>query len=115
MAASIWALPWGSALAVRTRLYQGLYWATPKRSTLWAVDPDALSVTPLADLGGVGDTSFAGQVPLGDGRHLVFDYTSPPFPRWRPWVVGQLRPTRIYAVEVDLTQTDIAVGPSAIQ
>ena len=79
------------------------------------MDTDALSVTPLVDLGGVGDTSFAGQVPLGDGRHLVLDYTSPPFPRSRPWVVGQLRPTRIYAVEVDLTQTDVAVGPSVIQ
>ena len=27
-------------------------------------------------------------------------------PSWRPWVIGQLRPTQIYRVEVDLTQTD---------
>ncbi len=83
-------LPWGSDL-LRTRLYQGIYWATPKRSTLWSVDPDALTVTPLADLGGVGDTSFGAQVPLGDGRHLIFDYSSPPRPSWRPWIVGQLQ------------------------
>jgi hypothetical protein len=107
-------LPWGSRLT-RTRLYQGIYWATPKRSTLWAVDPEALAVTPLADLGGVGDTSFGAQVPLGGGRHLVFDYSSDPFPRWRPWVVGQLRPTQIYGVEVDLTQTDVATRPSSIR
>jgi hypothetical protein len=99
----------------RTRLYQGIYWATPKRSTLWAVDPDALTVTPLADLGGVGDTSFGAQVPLGNGRHLVFDYSSARFPSWRPWIVGQLRPTEIYAVEVDLTQTDVATRPSSTQ
>jgi hypothetical protein len=107
-------VPWGSALT-RTRLYQGVYWATPKRSTLWSVDPDARSVTPLVDLGGVGDTSFGAQVPLGDGRHLVFDYSSPPFPRSRPWVVGQLRRTEIYRVEVDLTQTDSSNRPSSIQ
>ena len=100
---------------MRTRLYQGIYWATPKRSTLWSVDPDALTVTPLADLGGVGDTSFGAQVPLGDGRHLVFDYSSPPRPSWRPWVIGQLRSTQIYRVEVDLTQTDRSKRPSSIQ
>jgi hypothetical protein len=101
----------GSPLT-RTRLYQGLYWATPKRSTLWSVDPDALDVTPVTDLGGVGDTSFGAQVPLGGGRHLVFDYSSAPFPKSRPWIVGQLRPTHIYSVALDLTQTDSAVGPS---
>ncbi len=104
----------GSALT-RTRLYQGISWATPKRSTLWAVDPVGLEVAPIADLGGVGDTSFGAQVPLGLGRHLVFDYSSPPFPAWRPWVVGQLRPTQIYGVEVDLTHTDVAVLPSTIR
>lgn len=107
-------VPWGSALT-RTRLYQGIYWATPKRSTLWAVDPDALEVTPVADLGGVGDTSFGGQVPLGGGKHLVFDYSSPPFPSSRPWIVGQLRRTEIYAVEVDLTQTEVTPRPSFTQ
>jgi hypothetical protein len=107
-------LPWGAPL-VRTRLYQGLYWATPKRSTLWLVDPDQLSVTPIVDLGGVGDTSFGAQVPLGNGRHLIFDYSSSPRPSWRPWIHGQLHATGIYRVDVDLTQTDNSSRPSLSQ
>lgn len=99
---------------LRTRCYQAVWWLTPKRSTLWHVDPDELTLTPLADLGGVGDTAFGAEVPLGGGRHLVFDYTSPPRPRWRPWLAGMLGPSRVYAVEVDasaLTHTDVAHRP----
>ena len=63
--------------------------------------PDALTATWLADLPSAGDTAFAGAVPTTDGRgHLVFNYSSPPARRWWPWVVGQLRPTHIYVVEV---------------
>ncbi len=107
----------GSPL-VRTRAYQAIWWLTPKRSTLWQVDPAQLTVRPLADLGGVGDTSFAAEVPLGGGRHLVFDYTSPPRPRWRPWLAGMLGRTWVYAVELDasgLTQTEVDPRPTTIR
>jgi hypothetical protein len=86
--------------AVRTRLYQLLYWLTPKRTALYAVDPDALTLTWLADLPSNGDTAFAAQVPLDDNTHLVANYSSRTDRRWWPWVLGQLRPTHIYAVEL---------------
>jgi len=91
----------------RTRLYQLLYWVTPKRTALWRVDPVTLDVTWLADLPSRGDTCFPAIVAEGDGRYTVYNYTSP-IDRWdRPWVAGQLGPTHIHAL--DLTITDAIV------
>jgi hypothetical protein len=86
----------------RTKLYQALYSATPKRTALYEVHPEQGALTWLADLPSAGDTAFAGGVPLGEGRWLIANYTSPPDRGWWPWVLGQTRPTSITAVEVDL-------------
>ncbi|HEX7133316.1 MAG TPA: hypothetical protein VF228_12115 [Iamia sp.] len=86
---------------VRTKVDQLVYALTPKRTAVYRIDPEALTATWLGDLPSAGDTAFAAVVPSasGDG-HLVFNYTSPVRRRWWPWVVGQLRPTSIYSVEV---------------
>ena len=67
----------------------------------YRIDPDELTATWVADLPSAGDTSFAGAVPTADGEgQLIFNYSSPVDRGWWPWVVGQLRPTHIYSVEV---------------
>ncbi|WP_426574658.1 sialidase family protein [Aquihabitans sp. McL0605] len=86
---------------LRTKVNLLAYVLTPKRTAVHRIDPDALTATWLGDLPSAGDTSFAAEVPTADGHgHLVFNYSSPVRHRWWPWVVGQLRPTHIYAVEL---------------
>jgi hypothetical protein len=103
-------LRWLSPM-LRTKIDQLAYWLTPKRTAVYAIDPDALTATWCTDLPSAGDTAFAGSVPLdphpddrpGVTRHLVFNYSSPTTKAWWPWVVGQLRPTHVYAVELTIT------------
>ena len=93
---------------LRTRLYQGLYWATPKRTAVYQVDPDDRTLTWLTDLPSAGDTAFAAAVPADpdradDGRWLVANYSSP-FDRVRwPWLRGQLGPTRIHGLHLTVS------------
>src|SRR5262249_48163836 len=84
----------------RTRLYQLIYWATPKRTALWRVDPDSLDITPLADLPGRGDCCSPAVVPKQPGSFTVYDYSSPLDRPNRPWFFGQRGRTVIYETEV---------------
>ena len=86
---------------LRTKVDQLVYWLTPKRTSIYRIDPDGLIATWLADLPSAGDTAFAAEVPnaTGDG-HLIFNYSSNVRRGWWPWFLGQLRPTHIYSVEV---------------
>ncbi len=90
----------------RTRLNQLAYWLTPKRTAIYQIDPEALTATWLGDLPSAGDTAFAATVPLGDHRHLVFNYSSPVTLGWLPWLAGQLMPTHIYATTLRLPPPD---------
>lgn len=86
---------------LRTKVDMAAYALTPKRTAIFRIDPDARTAEHLADLPSAGDTAFAASVPTADGRgHLVFNYSSPVRRRWWPWMLGQLRPTHIYCVEV---------------
>ena len=87
---------------VQTLAHELDYWLRPKRCSLWRVDPESLEVEFVLDLPSRGDTSFPALVPLGGGRYLVYNYTSPldgtdPF-----WLQGQLGPTLIYSVVLTL-------------
>lgn len=105
------ALPGGPWLpdGARTRLDQLAYWLTPKRTALYAVDPDALALTWCADLPSAGDTAFAAEVPASPddgartgGAHVVFNYSSPTGRGWWPWLAGQLNPTHVYALDLTI-------------
>jgi hypothetical protein len=87
---------------VRTRVQQLAYSLTPKRTAVYRIDPEELTATWLGDLPSAGDTAFAGEVPHAEDprRHVVFNYTSPVRHRWWPWMLGQLRPTQLYSVEL---------------
>jgi hypothetical protein len=84
----------------RTMAYHLAYWVTPKRSALWRVGPDDLSLTHVADLPGRGDTSFAAVVPDGPDAVWVYDYSSPLAGRDVPWCVGQFGRTAIHRSRV---------------
>ncbi len=77
------------------RVDQAVWSLTRKRSTLYRVDPDRGTITPVVDLPSRGDTSFAAVVPEPDGSLLVADYTSPETGGDPMWLRGQLRPTVI--------------------
>jgi hypothetical protein len=88
----------------RTRLYQLLYWATPKRTALWHIDATTLEVTWLCDLPGRGDCCFPAIVAEGDGRFTVYDYSSPLDRPNRPWFLGQRGRTMIYEMPLQITR-----------
>lgn len=89
--------------ADQTTAYEADYWQRPKRCALWKVDPTALTVDFVLDLPTSGDTCFPGLVELGDGRYLLYDYTSPlDADVDRSWQDGQFGPTSIYWVTLTL-------------
>jgi hypothetical protein len=88
----------------RTRLYQLLYWATPKRTALWHVDAATLELTRLADLPGRGDCCFPAVVPERDDRFTVYDYSSRLDRPNRPWFFGQRGHTMIYELPMRIVR-----------
>ena len=69
----------------------------PKRCALWSVEQDTLKVSFILDLPSAGDTCFPELITLGEGRFVVFNYTSPLGQEADPtWVTGQFEPTLIY-------------------
>jgi hypothetical protein len=94
---------------LRTRAYQLTYSFSRKRTAVYSVDLDDLSLRHLGDLPSRGDTAFAavvgaeGEDPFGAKRWTVYNYTSPLDGPDVPWFAGQLRPTHIVAVDIDPT------------
>lgn len=76
--------------------YQAAYSTSPKRCSLWRVDPIDRAVAHVVDLPSAGDTCFAELVRLDAHRYLVFNYTSPLEGADPTWLEGQLGPTSIY-------------------
>ncbi|MCA9773813.1 MAG: hypothetical protein KC466_15455, partial [Myxococcales bacterium] len=86
-----------------TIVYELDYWVNPKRCSLWRVDPTTLTVEWVLDFPSAGDTCFAAMDPLGNGRYLVYNYTSPYDTEEDPfWLQGQLGPTSIYRISLSL-------------
>jgi hypothetical protein len=89
----------------QTGMYEVEYSFSPKRCSLWEVDPVELSVSFVLDLPSMGDTCFPGLLAGEDGRYVVYNYSSPleyleDGEDW-DWIVAQGRPTNIY--KLDLT------------
>lgn len=84
----------------QTSAYEAAYWKTPKRCSLWKVDPVALTVAFVLDLPSNGDTCFASALPLRDNGFLVYNYTSPLDGEERSWLDGQQNPTLIYQLSL---------------
>lgn len=81
-------------------LYLADYSSRPKRCSIWRFNRDALRIDFVVDLPSRGDTCFPSAVPRGDGRWLLFNYTSPLDGPDIPWVDGQLGETNIYSIEI---------------
>lgn len=78
-------------------VYQLAYWFTPKRTALWEIDAESLSVRWVLDLPSRGDTAFAAGVRLDAHRWLVFNYSSDVDGPDTSWLRGQLGRTHIYS------------------
>lgn len=84
----------------QTTNYEAAYWKTPKRCSLWKVDPIGLGVSFVLDLPSNGDTCFPSAVPLENQSFLVYNYTSPLDGEERSWLGGQQGPTLIYQLSL---------------
>lgn len=82
--------------ALQHLLYELDYWIAPKRTALWRVDPESLSVEFVLDFPSRGDTCFPGLLQDSAAEFWVYNYSSP---LWGPdtiWLLGQLSPTYIF-------------------
>lgn len=77
--------------------YLARYWWTRKRTALYRLDRENLSLDPVLDFPSRGDTAFPALVPLDDNRYLIYNYSSPPEGKDRVWMSGQLTGTQIYS------------------
>jgi hypothetical protein len=79
----------------QTIAYQLDYWNHPKRTSLWRVDPENLTVELVLDFPSHGDTCFPGLLTAAEGLYEVYNYTSPLEGEDISWIDGQTGPTRI--------------------
>ena len=82
--------------------YQLDYWQSPKRCSLWEVDPDTLTVEFVLDLPSKGDTCFASALHRGGDDWLVYNYSSPVDGDDVSWIEGQNGETWIYRMILTL-------------
>lgn len=69
---------------------------TRKRTALYRLDKENLTLSPVLDFPSKGDTAFAGIVPLDKHSYWLANYSCPlDGPDW-PWVIGQIAGTCIY-------------------
>ncbi|MCB9681007.1 MAG: exo-alpha-sialidase [Alphaproteobacteria bacterium] len=83
-------------------LYQGTYWQSPKRCSLWTVDPDTRTVAWVDDLPSKGDTCFPDAVEAGTDQWVLYNYSSDPEGPELSWIQGQGGPTGIWRADVTL-------------
>ena len=79
----------------QTIAYQVDYWNWPKRTSLWRVDAENLTVEFVKDFPSKGDTCFPGLLTAGEGLYEVYNYTSPLDGEDISWIDGQTGPTHI--------------------
>jgi len=79
--------------------YEGRYSSSPKRCSLWKVDPVTSTVDFVLDLPSKGDTCFPGILPH-DTDVTVYNYTSPVDGPDIDWLIGQIGVTTIYRLVV---------------
>jgi len=88
---------WLSDRNAKFAAYDASYAGTPKRCALWRIDTATRRFQPVVDIPGRGDTCYPAEIPLGRGRHLVYNYTSPLDGPDEPWGTALVHgPTLIY-------------------
>lgn len=80
--------------------YEVAFWITPKRTALYRIDRSNRRVDHLVDLPSRGDTAFPAIVQIDEDSYVVFNYSSDIDGFDRPWLLGQICPTAIYATEL---------------
>lgn len=74
------------------------YSLTAKTTSLFKMDADSRELKLVMDLPGAGDTAFPSIRRVNAHTFLVANYTSPLHRKYRKWIVGQLKQTKIYLI-----------------
>ena len=80
------------------------YSLRPKRSSLYMLDTENLSVVHLQDLPGAGDTAFPSVHRVSAHQFLLANYTSPLENPDITWLDGQMGETMIYLLDMTFVQ-----------
>ncbi|MBP8129822.1 MAG: hypothetical protein KA184_09625 [Candidatus Hydrogenedentes bacterium] len=72
------------------------YAFTRKRTSLFRLDPDSMSLAPLLDFPSCGDTAYAALSPLGESAYYMVYYSTDIGGRDWPWTLGQVIGCNIY-------------------
>lgn len=92
--------------ADQTQTYLVEYAFSPKRCSLWKVDPAGLSVSFELDLPSRGDTCFASALEAGDDTYAIYNYTNDYTGEDElDWIQGQGLPTLIYRALVEMPRS----------
>ncbi len=86
---------------VENLYYMARYWWTKKRTALYKLDKEKLEMEPVLDFPSRGDTAFPGLVEMGEGKYLMYNYSSPIGGKDRVWMSGQLTGTVIYSTVIE--------------
>jgi hypothetical protein len=78
-------------------LYEATYWRYPKRTSLWKINKEKLTVSFVQDFPSKGDTCFPSMIKLNAKSYLVYNYSSPIDGPDVDWVTGQTGETGIYS------------------
>ncbi|MCZ7582789.1 MAG: hypothetical protein M5R36_05330 [Deltaproteobacteria bacterium] len=87
---------------MRHLYYELDYWFRKKRCSLWRMDTDTLDIDFVLDLPSRGDTCFPGLLDEGGGVYSVYNYTSALEGPDPVWLRGQIDPTFVYRVNLEL-------------
>ena len=85
---------------VRFAAYDASYAGTPKRCSLWRIDPAARTFAFVIDIPGRGDTCYPSVLNDGADRFNVYNYTSPLDGPDLPWGVALFGTTAIYRTTI---------------
>lgn len=86
----------------RHRYNQIRYWWTTKRTAIYRLDKENMELVHILDIPGKGDTAFPGITQLDSERYLLVNYSNDPTGPDYPWIIGQIRDTYLYAIEIEI-------------
>jgi len=88
--------------SLRSKWYLAKYSLTRKRTALYKLDKEKMELVPLFDFPSIGDTAYAGIVPVSDDKYLVVNYSCDINGFDWNWLGGQVfGGTNIYAFTLD--------------
>lgn len=80
--------------------YEARHWWTKKRTALYRLDKETLTMEKVFDFPSKGDTAFPGMVRIDEDSYLMYNYSNDPEGKDYVWMTGQLGKTNIYSTVI---------------